>query len=117
MSNEMRDMPVACNPQALSAESWAEHQAMTRQLFGALREATEELDDGYAFRFPADAFPLVAAFVEHERRCCPFFTFQLTVPPAGAALTLRIAGSAEAKAVLAAGLLTPPASSGRAGPS
>lgn len=105
MSSEIRDVPVACNPQALTAEAWAEHQALTEQLFGALRETTEELDDGYAFGFPAEAFPLVIAFVEWERRCCPFFSFHLVVPSAGATLSLRIAGSPEAKVVLAAELV------------
>ncbi|HMQ32937.1 MAG TPA: hypothetical protein PKD53_19555 [Chloroflexaceae bacterium] len=107
MSSELRDVPVACDPQALTAEVWAEHQATTAQLFGALREATEELDDGYAFRFPAASLALVAAFIERERRCCPFFTFHLIIPPAGAALTLRITGSPEAKGVLTTELLKP----------
>lgn len=109
MTNETRNVPVACNPQAVSAESWAEHQAATPQLFGELREATEELDAGYVFRFPTEAFQLVTAFVEHERRCCPFFTFRVEGPSRDVALTLSITGSPEAKAVLAAELLKPPA--------
>jgi hypothetical protein len=105
MSDETLTVPVACNPQALSAEDWAEHRATSLRLFGELREATEELEDGYAFRFPAAVLPLAAAFVERERRCCPFFRFHLTVPPAAAAITLRITGSPEAKAVIRAELL------------
>ncbi len=62
-TNEPR-APVACTPQALSAEAWATHQTTS-----ARRAAAEELPDGYAFRFPAAAFPLVAAFVAGERRC------------------------------------------------
>lgn len=106
----MRDerVPVACNPQALSPEDWAEHQAMTERLFGELHEAAEELGAGYVFRFPAAAVPLVATFVERERRCCPFFTFHLTVPPSEAAITLSITGSTEAKAVVAVALLARP---------
>jgi hypothetical protein len=99
---------VVCHPRALSPEDWAEHQAVTERLFGELREAAEELDAGYAFRFPAAALPLVATFIERERRCCPFFTFRLTVPPGEAAVTLSITGSPEAKAVVAAALLTRP---------
>lgn len=105
MSDEPLAIPVACNPQALSPEEWAEHQATAGRLFGALREASEELEDGYAFRFPAAALPLVTAFVERERRCCPFFTFGLTVPPGEASMTLSITGSPEAKAVIKAELL------------
>jgi hypothetical protein len=105
MSDDPLAVPVTCNPQALSPESWAEHQATTERLFGELREATEELRDGYELRFPAGAFPLVAAFVEQERHCCPFFSFRLTVPPGEVAITLHITGSPEAKAVIRAELL------------
>jgi hypothetical protein len=99
------EVPIACNPQALSVEDWAAHRATSVRLFRELHEATEELEDGYAFRFPAAAFPLAATFVECERRCCPFFRFQLMVPPAEAAITLRITGSPEAKAEIRAELL------------
>lgn len=107
MNDAQQSVPVACNPQALSAEAWTEHQAATKQLFGGLREAPEELVDGYAFRFAAEAFPLVAAFVAHERRCCPFFTFRIEVPPAETAITLCITGSPAAKALIRAELLPP----------
>lgn len=105
MSNPQQAVPVACNPQALSADAWTAHQAATKRLFGALCEATEELADGYAFRFAAEILPLVAAFVAHERHCCPFFTFRIEVPPAEANITLRMAGSPAAKALIMAELL------------
>lgn len=63
MSDGALTVPVACNPQALLAQDWAEHRATSLRLFGELREAMEELEDGYAFRFPAAALPLAAAFV------------------------------------------------------
>lgn len=78
---------------------------MTERLFGELREAAEELGAGYVFRFPAAAIPLVDTFIERERRCCPLFTFHLTVPPSAAAITLSITGSTEAKAIIRAELL------------
>lgn len=105
MNDAQQTTPVACNPQALSAEAWTGHQTATEWLFETLCEATEELADGYAFRFAAEALPLVAAFVEHERRCCPFFTFRIEVPPAETAITLRITGSPAAKALIRAELL------------
>ena len=37
-TNEPR-APVACTPQALSAEAWATHQTTSAQLFGARRAA------------------------------------------------------------------------------
>lgn len=108
MRDDAQMVPVTCNPQALSAEAWAEHQVTTRRLFGELREASVELPDGYAFRFPASTFPRVATFVEGERRCCPFFTFRIEVPPADAAIILSITGSQETKAIIAAELFDQP---------
>lgn len=81
MSQTPEEMPVTCNPQALGPEAWAAHQVTTATLFAQLIGAPRELADGYAFRFPATAFPTVVAFVEGERRCCPFFTFSLVAPP------------------------------------
>ena len=106
MRNDVQTVPVACNPLAMSTECWTAHQATTSQLFSGLREASEELPDGYAFRFPATALPAVAAFVDGERRCCPFLNFGIEIPPAEAPITLRITGNAEAKALIAAELLT-----------
>lgn len=105
MSNDEQTMPIACNPQALSPTDWVAHQATTKQLFAELRQADEELPNGYNFSFPAAEFPLVAAFVAAERRCCPFFSFRIAVPPAGRSITLEITGSPEAKAIIAAQLL------------
>lgn len=95
------DVPIACNPHALSAEAWDAHQQRSEQLFQHQVEAMTELDNGYAFRFGAEAFQTVAAFVDGERRCCPFFTFTITIPPASGTLTLEITGSPQAKALLA----------------
>jgi hypothetical protein len=93
-------IPIACNPQALTADVWAAHQVNTQHLFQELVAGVDERPDGYVFHFPAIAFLAVAAFVEHERRCCPFFTFTLRVPPGEAGMSLHITGNAEAKAVL-----------------
>jgi hypothetical protein len=105
MQNDELTVPIACNPQAMSAEAWAAHRATTRELFRRLHEESWELPDGYAFRFPAAALPVVAAFVDGEHRCCPFFSFCIEIPPATASITLRITGNAEAKALMIAELL------------
>jgi hypothetical protein len=68
--------------------------AVAHELFPGA-EAIDELPDGYAYRFPADEpwTTRVLEFVAAERRCCPFFTFELTFAPHGAALWLRLRGS------------------------
>jgi hypothetical protein len=62
------------------------------------------MTDGYAFHVPAGAFVLVAAFVEAERRCCPFLTFGVDVLPGATAIILRITGCPEARAIIVAEL-------------
>jgi hypothetical protein len=83
---------IAC---LLSEREQAERgDRVARDLFpGAL--ATEELPDGYAFRFPADDewTAKVLDFVAAERRCCPFFTFELVFEPHARGLWLRLRGS------------------------
>jgi hypothetical protein len=106
MQNDKLKVPIACNPQAMSAEAWAAHRGTARELFSRLREESRELPDGYAFRFPADALPRVAAFVDGERRCCPFLTFRIEIPSAEASITLYVAGSVDAKAVIGTAMLS-----------
>jgi hypothetical protein len=61
-------------------------------LLGSTPQEIQELPDGYAFRYAADEYPRVAAFIANERACCPFFTFVLEVPPEGRPIWLRITG-------------------------
>lgn len=101
MHEQLEPLPVACNPSAFEPAAWAEHRTRTAWLFTQATAAPSELPDGYAFRFPATTFPAVAAFIDGERRCCPFFAFQLKLPPGEGEITLRITGGPEAKRVLA----------------
>ncbi len=69
-----------------------------------------EHDDGFEFRFRDESGPdllnRVSAWVVNERRCCPFFTFDLSMPPpAVGPVTLRLRGSPEAKEVMRSELL------------
>ncbi len=76
-------------------------QAIDRDLFRHVEEV-RELADGFAYRFPSlDPFPEAAsAFVAAERRCCPFFTFELVFEPHDGPLWLRLRGSASHKRFL-----------------
>lgn len=101
MHEQPEPLPTMCNPSAFEPAAWAEHRTTTAWLFAQATAAPTELPDGYAFRFPAANFPAVATFIDGERRCCPFFTFQLDLPPAEGEITLRITGGPEAKRILA----------------
>jgi hypothetical protein len=96
--------PVACT---LTGAEQAQHQQDVRDLFRSV-DAVRELPDGYAFRFPADDrfLTALADFIAVERRCCPFFTFTLTVEPSGGPLWLHLCGSAEIKAFVEGSFLS-----------
>jgi len=81
----------ACNLRALTAEQRKEHAALASELFASVQEQ-KELPDGYAFRLPAARWLDAARWAELERRCCPFFAFQLTAAPDNAPLWLRLTG-------------------------
>ena len=110
------ELPIACDLQAIPAGERAEHLGTAEQLLTRLAEAIHELPDGYALRFAAEQYARVTAFIGNERRCCPFYTFALEVPPGGAPLSLHITGPEGAKDLLAATLLAQPPSSEAAGP-
>ena len=85
------DLPIACSlPQAEQAERG---ELIAGEIFAAA-DRVEELPDGYAFRFAAtgDRIDRLARFIAAERRCCPFFTFELTFEPAEGPVWLRLRG-------------------------
>lgn len=102
-ARKRREVPVACDRAALTAE---QHERQ-RTLLGRLRadsKEVRELDDGYAFAHSPERAVLLALaeFVANERLCCPFFGFEITVERDGGPAWLRITGEGEAKRVLEA---------------
>lgn len=102
-AREKREVPLACNPSALSVEQRERQRALIGLLWAGAEEV-RELDDGYALGHAPDRTVLLAMaeFVANERLCCPFFEFGLTVERAGGPVWLRITGEGEAKRVLEA---------------
>lgn len=94
----------SCDMMALSEEQRAAHQAVALQLFGTLLQETRELPDGYAYRFDGEHYALVAAFIAHERLCCPFFSFDLQVTPQQGPIWLRLTAAGDVKPFLRAEL-------------
>src|SRR5437867_9889441 len=88
----LKDIPVACDLTAIPADKREAHEALARQLFFEAVPERQELSDGYAFRFGADQYPPLAAFIANERLCCPFLCFTLEVTPAQGPLWLRLTG-------------------------
>ncbi len=91
--------PIACDLSVFTPEERAEHFARGKRIFAGAR--TEELDDGYAFALVSASAEL-ETWIEEEKRCCPFFHFELT--RTSAETRLVITGPPEAKAILSAAL-------------
>jgi hypothetical protein len=97
-------VPVACVPGAIAAEERSKHFARAKQLFAESAKERRALPNGYAFRFDVTVLEEVARFIENERKCCPFMTFEVEVGPAAGPLWLRMTGPDGTQAVLAAEL-------------
>lgn len=84
--------PFACNLNALTKTERARHQRLSKALRSGVEEE-KELRDGYAFRLAPRMFMTVAEWVSLERRCCPFFAFELEQSKDNGPLWLRITGA------------------------
>ena len=91
-------VPLAC---LLTGEDLAARGEVVRPLIASYQKL-HELEDGYAFQFPGDPewIQRVVSFIDEERKCCPFFTFELQFEPGLGPLWLRLRGSAEIKTLL-----------------
>jgi hypothetical protein len=90
----------ACDLLALTREERAHHIRTTTALFGQAVQETHELPDGYALRFAAEQYPQVAAFVQYERLCCPFLSFEVEVHAERGPVELRLTGPEGVKGFL-----------------
>jgi hypothetical protein len=85
------DLAIACR--LSEAEQAIREEELARDIFSNCQEVIE-LADGYAFRFAGDgewAAKLVE-FIALERKCCPFFTFELVFEPQEGPIWLRLRG-------------------------
>jgi hypothetical protein len=97
-------VPFACDMTAIPAEHRAAHHALIRRLMTDTVEHISELPDGFALRFPIEAYDAVAEFVGRERLCCPFLTFVLEVSRDRGPVRLRLTGPEGVKGFIRAEL-------------
>ncbi len=92
---------LACDMGAFDAEQRERYQQVTERLMDVVEEI-DELSQGYRFRFPADESIVLnlAEFIALERRCCPFFTFNLVVEPDSGPTWLHLTGPEGVKAFI-----------------
>jgi hypothetical protein len=88
----------ACNMKALSPAERARHGDNTHRLKTAVVE-TQEAERGLRFRFSDERMDLMALaeWVRLERRCCPFFTFNIEVEGDGGPTWLTLSGPSGVK--------------------
>jgi hypothetical protein len=82
----------ACNLGALTKDERAQHARDSKTLLDSVQE-TKELKNGYAFRIPAASLLTAAQWITFERRCCPFFTFELQQSRDRGPVWLSVTGS------------------------
>jgi hypothetical protein len=82
-----------CNVKALTPTERANHARASEELARA-RIATVELADGYAFQLRSENVSLadLADWVTSERKCCPFFDFEIELEREGGPLWLKLKG-------------------------
>jgi hypothetical protein len=92
-----------CNLKALSVKERARHLQLTYEIERA-RVETVELANGFAFRFQDGTVSLaeLAEWVSAERKCCPFFDFEIEQQADDGPLWLKLRGKEGAKAFMRA---------------
>ncbi|MEL6150980.1 MAG: hypothetical protein AAFV33_16970 [Chloroflexota bacterium] len=98
----MNTIPIACDMNTLPDRK--QHEATSAQLMPQA-QAVAALPDGFTVAFPVAALSRVAAFVDGERRCCPFLHFVIEVAPAAEGVQLHLRGGEGVKAFLERELL------------
>lgn len=101
-----RPSPIACTLSGEEAEAWR------GELSGLVSgvEAVRELDDGYALRYSGiegwdDRLRRLAEFIVGERRCCPFFRFEVVAEAERGPIWLRLRGRPGVKEYIASEII------------
>jgi hypothetical protein len=87
-----------CNLKALSVKERVRHMQLTYEIERA-RVETVEMANGFAFRFQDGTVSLaeLAEWVSAERKCCPFFDFEIEQQADDGPLWLKLRGKEGAK--------------------
>jgi hypothetical protein len=90
-----------CNMGALTSAERARYKVLAEKLKAADVERKEEAN-GYAFRIDTSQASLVdvAEWVNFEKRCCPFFDFEISLQREGGPLWLKVSGREGVKAFI-----------------
>jgi hypothetical protein len=83
-----------CNAKALTKAERERYNQLTGKLAQA-RAEVKELADGYAFRLKGEEVSLLdlGEWISAERKCCPFFSFEVEVQRDSGPLWLKLRGA------------------------
>jgi hypothetical protein len=97
----MESTGFCCDMQAMNTVERERYQVLRERLERAIEE-TKELETGYAFRWRSEAVSLVdlAEWVDKERKCCPFFDFEIALARERGPVWLKITGREGVKTFL-----------------
>ena len=97
---------IACK--LVDAAFIARKETIRTTLLAHVQEV-KELEDGYAFGFSEGSISgaQLLEFIEAERECCSFFTFELIFEPENGPVWLRLRGSDEIKRFIEVELAAP----------
>ncbi len=90
---------IACNLGVIEG-SLEQHKALVHYLFFEAAKEKQDLNNGYAFRFDQSDYAKVTHYVDNERRCCSFLSFEIHVQPQQDSVWLYLRGNPEAKMFL-----------------
>jgi hypothetical protein len=95
------ESPLACNLKALTASERQRHAELSGKLFAGVSEK-QDLADGFAFRLSLEKVSLqdLGEWIDAEKRCCPFFDFQIRLGREGGPLWLSLTGREGVKQVI-----------------
>ncbi|MBD0369972.1 MAG: hypothetical protein ICV60_03895 [Pyrinomonadaceae bacterium] len=93
---EPKALPIACT--LTDAGEIESRRASIEAVFAGVTEK-RELADGYELLFPGDDdyARRLMQFVEAERKCCPFFIFELVFEQSSGPIHLRLRGGSGVK--------------------
>ena len=83
-----------CNLKAFTPAEREHHSQVSHKLAEA-RTEIKELANGFGFRFDPERVSIaeLADWVSNERKCCPFFDFEIALERDGGSLWLKLTGS------------------------
>jgi hypothetical protein len=101
MTSPRRALPIACDLGALSPAQRAREQTLLHEFRAVFRDA-EETERGFRFVLPEDPALLsrLGEFLGLERLCCPFLTFDVSIPAGREPVALHVHGEQGAKSFL-----------------